>query len=452
MRDKIDLPEKECIAPRVLVGDVFDQLKRIPDASIDCIVTSPPYWQQRDYGVENQIGLEESPEKYIQHIKKVGDELRRVLDDDGSYFLNIGDKYVDKNLQMIPFRVAIEMQKRGWVVRNTICWYKPDHMPTSVGDRFNDTWEPIFFFVKDTGNYTTPQYNFFLDRIRIPHKTEDNIKYKPKNILDENELDQLPEEMNPDEQLPSSISPETYSKLPPSLKDGNNNSDYKGKFKDAKRMNLGASPGARVSVEGIKYTGPQRKYSPDDLEVIEYLRKRKKEKGFTISEIAEKTGVKKTTVSHWFRTDRGGRCLPDPEGWKKLKEVLDLDDRFDNEMTTVHYKLQGIQKNEKGKNPGDMWKIQTGTLKEAHFSIFPEKLPERVIKAVCPEEGVVLDPFAGSGTTGQKAMELGRRSILIELNSEYLDIIEKRCGKIVVIDGEKKYTMGNQRKIDEFKN
>ncbi len=93
--------------PNVLIGDVLDCLRKIPDKSINVIVTSPPYWNLRDYEVEEQIGIEENPQEYINKLVKVGNEVLRILKDDGAYFLNIGDSYVDKNLQMIPQRVAI---------------------------------------------------------------------------------------------------------------------------------------------------------------------------------------------------------------------------------------------------------------------------------------------------------------------------------------------------------
>ena len=147
MKNKIELPKDT--TPRVLIGDVIECLDKIPEKSISVIVTSPPYWQQRDYGVEDQIGQEKTPEEYIQKMVDVGDKLKEVLADDGSYFLNMGDKYVGKGLEMIPFKVATEMQKRGWLLRNVIIWFKFNHMPSSIKDRLANTWEPVYFFVKD---------------------------------------------------------------------------------------------------------------------------------------------------------------------------------------------------------------------------------------------------------------------------------------------------------------
>jgi len=120
------------LTPVVLLGDVVRQLQRIPSNSIDLAITSPPYWGQRDYGVKGQIGVEETPDEYIEKLLSVFTELRRVLKDTGSFFLNIGDKYVGKDLQMIPYKLAIKMQENGWALRNIIIWHKTNAMPSCL--------------------------------------------------------------------------------------------------------------------------------------------------------------------------------------------------------------------------------------------------------------------------------------------------------------------------------
>lgn len=395
----IDLPQNT--KPLILVGDVIEKLKEIPTKSISCIITSPPYWGQRDYEVKGQIGQERTPEEYIQKIVEVGNELKRVLKDNGCYFLNIGDKYMEKNLLMIPSRVAIEMQKNGWLLRNFIVWHKPNHMPTSIKDRFNNTWEAIFFFVKDTGKYYTPNYFFEIDNVRIPHKTES-------------------EEIG----LPLTLTKEEYEKLKDKIKKENN---YNGKFKGHEK-NRGASPGARASLFG-EYYSEQRVHKiteKEEIEIIKFLRKHREKKGISPKEIDKKFGYL-DTAGHWFRLDHG-RSLPKPTDWFKLKEILCFDDRYDKIMTETHYVLQMVKHHPKGKNPGDVWVMPTAKLQYAHFAVFPEELPKRVILACCPKDGIVLDPFAGSGTTGKVAMELGRKSILIEINKDYVKIIKRRCG------------------------
>jgi len=400
----IELPKN--ITPLVLIGNVINRLKNLPDKSINVIITSPPYWSQRDYGVKDQIGNEKTAEEYIEKMLKVADELKRVLADNGAYFLNIGDKYIEKNLQMIPFKLAIEMQKRGWALRNIIIWHKTNAMPSSLKDRFSNTYEPIFFFVKNPDNYLTPDYYFNLDTIRIPSKTE----FKTD--------------------LPLTLSVEEYNKIKLNRK-----SDYEGKFKNTPKINLGASPGARLSVSGEFYS-KQRVYDIGEeleLKIINLLRYYRKIKGISTKDIDKYFGYK-DTAGHWFRLDKGGRALPKPEDWYKLKELLGIKEtEYDEIMTKEHYVLQTVKPNPLGKNPGDVWDIPTAKIKESHFAVFPEELPRRIILSACPKNGIVLDPFVGSGTTLKVAMELNRKSIGIELQKNYIKIIKKRCGTIKIL-------------------
>jgi len=415
--------------PIILVGDVLTRLKNIPNKSINVIVTSPPYWGQRDYGIEGQIGNEQTPEEYIKKMLEVSDELKRVLSDNGSYFLNIGDKYKEKNLQMIPFKLAIEMQRKGWAIRNVIIWRKTNAMPSSIKDRFSNIYEPIFFFVKKPEGYLTPDYYFDLDSIRVSHKTicdNYNKKFLQKTLFKKNDFIKNPE-------LPLTLSVSEYEKLKNKINGNENN--YSGKFKNTNKINMGASPGARLSVKGEFYSR-QRKHKIDnnlELEIIKFIKEHKKKRGISTAEIDKIFGYK-DTAGHWFRTDRGGRCLPKPKDWFKLKEILGIkEEKYDKIMTEEHYVLQTVKAHELGKNPGDVWDFATGKLMDAHFAIFPEELPKRVILSCCPKDGIVLDPFVGSGTTLKVAKELNRKSIGIELQKNFLKIIEKRCGMIKVL-------------------
>ncbi len=369
--------------PNLLLGDVVEQLNRIPDKSISVVVTSPPYWNLRDYEVENQIGKEKSPQEYVEKMIKVGDEILRILRDDGAYFLNVGDSYVDKNLQMIPSRIAIGMQNRGWLLRNQIIWYKPDHMPSPVKTRFSNTYEPVFLFTK---NDWEKKVRFDIDAIRIPHKTQGKIQ-KPKGDA------------------------------------------YNGKFRGNEK-NIGASPGARMSVSEEKYTLKRKKELPLNI-ICDYLRSWREKRKIGVQEI-DKIFKYKHTAGHWFRKDAGG-SLPLSDDWLKLKKILNFDDKYDKEMIETHLVLQVVQNHPNGKNPGDLWRINTAKTGYEHFAVFPEEIPRMAIKSCCPPEGIVLDPFAGSGTTGKVAKELGRKSILIELQSEFIKIIKKRCGEIKIL-------------------
>lgn len=121
--------------------------------SVDLIVTSPPYWQKRDYGTEDQLGQESTPDKYINNLIDALEHWKTFLRPTGSVFLNIGDTYQDKSLVGIPGRFAKEAQKAGWTIRNEITWAKDNGIPSSAKDRLVPRHEPIFHLVLDEDNY-----------------------------------------------------------------------------------------------------------------------------------------------------------------------------------------------------------------------------------------------------------------------------------------------------------
>ena len=136
----------------ILHGDVYACLDQLDDNSIAVVITSPPYWKQRDYGFEGQIGQENTPEEYIGRLVIVFNKLKQKIRDDGVFFLNIGDKYLQRygksHLLQIPYRLAYHMIKNGWYLEDVIIWYKPNHMPSSVKDRFTNTYEPVLVFTR----------------------------------------------------------------------------------------------------------------------------------------------------------------------------------------------------------------------------------------------------------------------------------------------------------------
>ncbi|ALA48607.1 DNA methylase [Mycobacterium phage PopTart] len=151
---------------KLFLGDALQVARGLPDGSADCIVTSPPYYGLRDYGAEGQYGLEESPAAYVETMRALFAELRRVLADDGTLWLNLGDSYQsDKNLLGIPWCVAFALRDDGWILRNDIIWHKPNGMPESVTDRLASKHEYVFMFSKQQ------RYWFDLDAIREPHST-----------------------------------------------------------------------------------------------------------------------------------------------------------------------------------------------------------------------------------------------------------------------------------------
>jgi DNA modification methylase len=176
-------------------GDALEIARELPDGAADCIVTSPPYYGLRDYGVDGQYGLESTPAEYVDNMRVLFGELRRVLADDGTLWLNIGDSYSAagghtdpgqtsqlqgrrvqlmqnipskgadrprKSLLGIPWRVAFALQDDGWILRNAIIWHKTNAMPESVRDRLPSRYEHVFLFSKSR------QYWFDLDAVREP--------------------------------------------------------------------------------------------------------------------------------------------------------------------------------------------------------------------------------------------------------------------------------------------
>ena len=188
---------------RILIGDVRTRLSEIPDQSVQSCVTSPPYWGLRDYGEADQIGLEQSPNEYVEQLVQVFREVKRVLKDDGTLWLNLGDSYAggaaasggkqrlgpngdldnqrnevglkkvgnglkQKDLVGIPWRVAFALQADGWYLRQDIIWAKPNPMPESVTDRCTKSHEYLFLLSK------SPKYYFDNEAIKEPTVTRDN--------------------------------------------------------------------------------------------------------------------------------------------------------------------------------------------------------------------------------------------------------------------------------------
>jgi len=306
----------------ILQGDALEKLKTLEDESVHCCVTSPPYWGLRDYGVDGQIGLESTPEEYVAKMVEVFREVRRVLREDGTLWLNLGDTYnanyglgfdtnkdggarkkvaslgpsfpreqqprnglPTKNLFGIPWRVALALQTDGWYLRQDIIWHKPNAKPESAKDRCTTAHEYLFLLSR------AARYYYDQDAIREPNQ-------------------------------PSTI-------------------------------------------ERAKYA--------------------------------------------WCKARTKASMYQEINGLNREGEYPPI--------------------NQKGRNRRSVWTIPTQPYSEAHYATFPHRLVEPCIMAGCPPGGIVLDPFAGSGTTGQVAQDLGRNAILIELNPEDMRRIKQRIAQ-----------------------
>lgn len=329
-------------------------LSKIPDACIDCCVTSPPYFGLRDYGKDEQIGLEETPEKFVESLVKVFEEVRRILKPQGTLWLNLGDSYASgkvgrddtdkagrerlskfgnkgyankdineitpvkirklangfksKDLIGIPWMVAFALRAAGWYLRQDIIWHKPNPMPESVTDRCTKSHEYIFLLSKSAKYY-------------YDHKSimQDVIK------------------------------------------------EYTGRAATFDRS------GNDVSQHVI----PGQKYAQHR---------------------ARKSGNKE-------RKNGNERGCPENSG--------------SNVCSSVPW--EGVKANKRS-----VWTVTTKPFSEAHFATFPEDLIVDCIKAGCPEDGIVLDPFMGAGTTALVSRKLNRNYTGFEINADYIKIAEKR--------------------------
>jgi len=297
----------------LLIGDCFKKIDEIKEKSVQAIVTSPPYWGLRDYKMDGQLGEELVPEDFVLNLTAFFRKCKRVLKDDGTLWLNIGDTYFGakgghweggnsitnnatgdnyrmhrkappkharlktKDLTGVPWMLAFSMQKDGWYLRQDIIWHKPNPMPEAVKDRCVKSHEYIFLMS------LKPRYYFDYEAIQEP----------------------------------------------------------------------------------AIYAGDNRA-SRDD--------------------------------------SRRGELLI-------------------NSMAATS------QPTKEFRNKRDVWSINTAQSGEAHFAVFPEKIPELCIKAGTKEGDVVLDPFMGSGTTANVAKRLGREWIGIELNEDYANLINNKTAQ-----------------------
>ena len=307
----------------IINRDALYALRELPEESVHCCVTSPPYYALRDYGLDMQIGREDTPEQYIDRLTEVFRELRRVLRSDGTLWLNIADTYCgtgnkgyhadpknpkgrngqqiaknnrvsgckQKDLIGIPWLLAFALRADGWYLRSDIIWQKENPMPESVKDRCARCYEHIFLFSK------SKKYFFDYKAISEP------------------------------------IAPATAERLKRGMKGGN------------------------------KYGKPV----PGQ---------------------------------------------PQPQSINRAREHGEIKDADINPL----------------RNKRDVWKINTVPFKGGHYAAYPPKLVETCLLAGCPEDGIVLDPFMGSGTTGMVAAQMGRHFVGIELNPAYTELAYKRIG------------------------
>ena len=419
---------------RILQGNVLDRMKDLPDQSIQCVVTSPPYWGLRDYGSNGQLGLEETPEEFVENLVKVFREVKRVIKDDGTVWLNLGDSYAStkvgntetkknpnvvtksftkklppnlktKDLVGIPWRVAFALQADGWYLRQDIIWHKPNPMPESVRDRCTKSHEYIFLLTK-SAKY---KFNQLLEDLRPS-------TYNDKRLFNGNYTEQRRDRNYPGNAQQGS------GMLKPTDGQANKRSVWSsGKYGSLENESKNRQGMNKARGEKIIVTRP---LLPPQDEFVSFIRERTNAKL-----LADSSDIPLTKIEHWFRRDESGFAYPSIEDWNNVKDFINdwssEYEEIDKKLTEVDYHTDEIR-TQGGPNKRSVWRINTKPYKEAHFAVFPEELPTLCIKAGSEEGDVVLDPFFGSGTTGWVAQRLGRKWIGIELNPEYIKIAEKR--------------------------
>jgi DNA modification methylase len=379
----------------LICNDALKVLGRLPDNSVDTCLTSPPYWGVRDYKETRQIGDEVELDAYVEQIVKTFELIKPKLRSKGTVWLNLGDKYLsgisteggrppstgwkrNKQLALVPFRVAIALQEQGWWLRNSVVWHKPNGMPTSADDRLANNWEPVFLFSKGE------RYYFDLDAIRVPHKTDDN-KERVRAL------------------------------------NGGNRGFTAGASELRRWL---SSPRHRATIDGYKEIDV-RPNAPDAVTLASYLRGYLTKRKTTIGKIASELDQPFERVRHYFRTDEIGARLPPPDTWLRLKELLQLDSQFDESME-VQRKDNVFRNHPKGKNPGDVQAFGVGPNTTGHLATMPVRLAEWCLSATLPLGGVCLDPFSGSGTTGIAALKLGGKYVGIDISEKHINSSEKR--------------------------
>jgi DNA modification methylase len=330
-----------------LLGDALEVLKVFPASMIDCVITSPPYWQLREYdNNENpkEIGNETDYAQYVEKLTQIFNEVKRVLADNGSLWLNLGDKFYNKELMGMPWRVALSLMDSGWILRNDIIW---DQMKgtQSCKDRLRDVYEHIFHFVK------SKKYYYDSDAIRI--------------------------------------SPVRKPKM------------YNGELVSA------------TGVSGKKYKKQiEESTALSDEEKAEALR----------ALAGTLTDMEKGVIVDFRMTIRGQQRTYHSDNQNVSGRA--------KELATKGYFILRMGAN--GHIPSDIWRItpEDTWRTDAHYAVFPEELLLNPIKATCPDNGIVLDPFSGTGSTVCTAIRLNRRGIGIDLSEEYNNIARKRIKDI----------------------
>jgi DNA modification methylase len=386
---------------QIIPGDCIEGMRTLLDASVHCCVTSPPYWGLRNYGHDGQIGLEDTPEAYVARMVEVFREVRRVLRDDGTCWVNLGDSYAankaertrsqsgecerpcakatnlpavkmpsglkPKDLVGIPWRVAFALQADGWRLRQDIIWHKPNPMPESVTDRCTKAHEYVFLLTKSE--------RYFYDAEAVKEEVAGEfLSSGARN----------PRYGKPGGMLPCQERGESHLQPAASVR-GLSPSAFS-------YPNTGTRNRRSVWTISTKpYSGAHFAVMPPDL------------------------------VEPCIKAGCPEQCCPVcGKGWDRVVERTPF---CEPSISTKSGTLDGMKRNDGGRNLGGQ---QFAKFKQANPDKFLGWQPACDCAASGTIPGTVLDPFAGSGTTLAVAAEQGRSGIGCELNAEYIALAKKR--------------------------
>lgn len=337
--------ETATCSPLLLLGDAITVLKTLPESSIDCAMTSPPYWGKREYK-DGGIGLEHDYRDFVRDLAAIFSEVKRVLRPEGSFWLNIGDSYANKGLVGVPWRVAFELiDHQGWRLRNSVIWNKVKSGMDNTKDRLGNVHENVFHFVKQT------RYYYDADAIRS----------KPR---------------------------------------------------ESKIVN-----GAVVSATGVSGVRYRRQ-----IELSTSLSKDEKLAALEgLEDMLAAVGAGHTSDFRMIIRGQQRATHSDSERLSgRAKELRDKGFYF-------------LRYHPNGSKPTDVWDIipEDTQNRQDHFAPYPVDLCRIPVLATCPEGGIVLDPFCGTGTTLLTARALNRKSVGIDLSRQYLKIAQNRCASLL---------------------
>jgi site-specific DNA-methyltransferase (adenine-specific) len=330
------------IQPKFICGNALAVLRAIPGESIDCVMTSPPYWGHRQYSCDG-IGLEKSWKEYVGNIVDVFREVQRVLKSTGSFWLNIGDSYHKKRLMGIPWRVALELiDSQGWVLRNDVIWNKVKGGPDNSKDKLGNVHEHVFHFVKKAKGY---------------YYDVDSIRSAPK-----------------------------------------------------KSRVLNGAVVSATGVTGVRYKRQIELSS--NLSDVE-----KKNANVALDDMIQKMAEGK--LGDFRMVIRGQQRATHSDSENVSGRARELNQ---NGFYFLRY-------HPKGSKPRDVWDIlpEDTQKRKSHFAPYPMDLCRLPLLATCPQDGIALDPFCGTGTTNLVAFDLGRKSVGIDLSEEYIELATERC-------------------------